>query len=66
MSYYATCEDCGCRIYDGYCTNCDEVVFIAQQYYSDGESCPQSLADEVAALTPRRTRAPQETRTKED
>lgn len=27
-----TCKDCGCKVYDGYCTNCDEETFIDQQY----------------------------------
>lgn len=39
------CEDCGCRMYGGFCTNCDEEVFIAGQYREDGESVPQLIAD---------------------
>lgn len=23
------CEDCGCRLSDGYCTNCQEEAYIA-------------------------------------
>ena len=30
MSDY--CDDCGCRVYNGACTNCDEVIYIAEQY----------------------------------
>lgn len=63
---YSTCEDCGCRIYGGFCTNCDEVHFIAEQYYADGESLPAALADEVAGLSPRRNFGPKESRTEED
>jgi hypothetical protein len=38
------CEDCGSRMYGGFCTNCDEEHFIADQYRSDGESVPLSIA----------------------
>ena len=27
------CENCGCVVYDGYCTHCDELVFIDEQDY---------------------------------
>ena len=30
MSEY--CDDCGCRVYDGACTNCEETIYIADQY----------------------------------
>jgi len=26
------CENCGCNKYDGFCVNCDEEVFIVDQY----------------------------------
>lgn len=26
------CEDCGCKVFGGHCTNCHEETFIAQQY----------------------------------
>ena len=29
MSY---CEDCGCKVYSGKCTNCNEELFILEQY----------------------------------
>lgn len=28
---YTICEDCGCRVYNGYCTNCDEESYILTQ-----------------------------------
>lgn len=31
MSNY--CEDCGCKVYSGRCTNCHEELFILDQYY---------------------------------
>jgi len=27
------CEDCGCKVYDGACTNCHEEIYIAEQYH---------------------------------
>jgi len=27
-----TCEDCGSKVYSGYCINCNEEHFIEQQY----------------------------------
>lgn len=38
------CEDCGERMYGGFCTNCDEEHFIAEQYRELGESIPESIA----------------------
>jgi hypothetical protein len=26
------CENCGCKTFDGNCTNCNEEVFIMEQY----------------------------------
>lgn len=51
---YVACEDCGCRMYGGFCTNCDEEHFIADQYRADGESVPQSIADAEAEQRRRR------------
>jgi hypothetical protein len=42
---YVACEDCGCRIYGRFCTNCHEEVFIEAQYLEDGECAPQLIAD---------------------
>lgn len=39
------CEDCGSRVYGGFCTNCDEETFIAEQYLMDGESVPLVIAE---------------------
>ena len=27
------CEDCGCKVYSGQCTNCHEELYILDQYY---------------------------------
>jgi hypothetical protein len=42
MSYEA-CPDCGCRVYDGLCVNCDEENFIVDQYLANGDSPPDVL-----------------------
>jgi hypothetical protein len=45
---YHGCENCGSRVYEGYCVNCHEEVFIAQQYEIDGEPVPDILLDRIA------------------
>lgn len=39
-----TCEDCGCAVYGGHCTNCHEETFIAKQYIDIGAEIPESIA----------------------
>ena len=41
---YQSCENCGCRMYNGFCVNCDEETYIAEQYLMDGESIPLVIA----------------------
>jgi hypothetical protein len=43
---YQTCEDCGCRIYNGHCVNCHEETFIAEQYRNEGMNVPESILEE--------------------
>ena len=31
------CEDCGCKVYNGYCLNCNEKHYIYEQNYSNDE-----------------------------
>lgn len=38
------CEDCGCRVFHGACTNCHEEIYIEQQNMSNDE--PISFSDE--------------------
>lgn len=47
------CEDCGSRMYGGFCTNCDEEHFIAEQYRQDGEAVPKLIAEAQAAALER-------------
>lgn len=28
----SSCENCGCAVYDGRCTNCHEALYILDQY----------------------------------
>ena len=44
----STCENCGCRVYNGLCVNCDEECYIEEQYFMDGESAPISIAEKAA------------------
>jgi len=32
-----TCEDCGCKVYNGHCVNCHEETYIAEQNYQNDE-----------------------------
>jgi len=38
MSDY--CEDCGCKVYSGRCTNCHEELYILGQYEELGMNIP--------------------------
>lgn len=46
MSY---CENCGCKSYDGACTNCHEELYIAEQHYELGtwEECSDEFKQKV-------------------
>lgn len=32
-----TCEDCGCKVYNGHCVNCHEETYIAEQSWQNDE-----------------------------
>lgn len=34
------CEDCGCKVYNGRCTNCHEELYILDQYLELGMELP--------------------------
>ncbi len=40
----AKCENCGCGMSGGFCSNCHEEVFIAEQYSELGEEIPIEIA----------------------
>lgn len=48
------CPDCGSKVYDGYCTWCDEVKFIVDQYLEDEGCYPESLEEELRECKRRR------------
>lgn len=39
----STCENCGSKVYGGYCVNCNEEHFIEEQYIELGEKIPDSI-----------------------
>ncbi len=47
MSEY--CDDCGCKVYSGACTNCHEEVYIADQHLEFGTygNCSDEFKDKV-------------------
>lgn len=47
------CDDCGEKVYGGYCTNCHEEVFIADQYERSGEPVPDLLLERIATFEPK-------------
>lgn len=43
----ARCENCGCGMSGGFCSNCHEEVFIAEQYSELGQDVPESIAQKA-------------------
>lgn len=43
MSNY--CEDCGCKVFSGRCTNCHEELYILDQYDELNMSRPDDETD---------------------
>ena len=41
------CPDCGCKMYNGVCTNCHEEMYIAEQYYELGMPITESFQDRL-------------------
>ena len=47
------CEDCGCKVYNGRCINCQEDLYIEDQYYDldmplpDGDSDFMKKVDQI-------------------
>lgn len=40
-----TCENCGCRVYSNGCVNCNEELYILDQYYEQGMELPDENSD---------------------
>jgi len=34
------CENCGCKVFSGRCTNCHEELYILNQYYEQDMKLP--------------------------
>lgn len=41
------CEDCGCKVYGGACTNCHEEIYIEQQYHDLDMEVPNSIFEKA-------------------
>jgi hypothetical protein len=41
----ANCEDCGCKVYSGKCTNCHEELYILDQYCELGMNLPKESTE---------------------
>ena len=42
------CPDCGCRMYNGACTNCHEEIYIEEQYWDLEMEVPESISNVAA------------------
>jgi hypothetical protein len=42
------CENCGCGMSGGFCSNCHEEIFIAEQYGELGMDVPQTIAHKAS------------------
>lgn len=38
-----TCEECGSKVYSGYCINCNEEHYIEEQYIELDMAVPKSI-----------------------
>ena len=61
------CLDCGCGMEGGFCSNCHEEVFIAEQYSELGEEVPLIIAQKASEHidNPERKKAAKKVREKE-
>lgn len=50
MSY---CEDCGTKCHGGFCPNCEEETFIADQYRELGEPVPEVISEAERRQAPK-------------
>ena len=39
------CDDCGCKVFSGRCTNCHEELYILDQYYEERMELPDDDSD---------------------
>ena len=42
-----TCENCGCKVYSGYCVNCNEEHFIEEQYIENNDYIPDVIYEKA-------------------
>lgn len=41
------CENCGCKSYNGACTNCHEEIYIEEQYIDLEMPIPQTISNKA-------------------
>ena len=44
------CPDCGCKMYNGACTNCHEEIYIAKQYNELGMSMSPEFEERLIEI----------------
>lgn len=44
------CPDCGCKMYNGACTNCHEEIYIAEQYHELGMSMSSEFENRLIEI----------------
>ena len=42
-----TCEDCGSKVYSGYCVNCNEDHYIEKQYIEQDMEVPETISQKA-------------------
>ena len=48
------CENCGSRVFSGRCVNCDEVLFVLEQYVEQGMKLPGEDSEFMKEVEERR------------
>ena len=41
------CDNCGCKVFNGACVNCNEEVYIVEQYIELDMSVPDVLLEKI-------------------
>ena len=41
------CENCGCKVFSGACTNCHEEIYIREQYIDLNMEIPKLIKDKA-------------------
>jgi len=41
------CENCGCKVFDGFCINCHEEIYIEEQYIDLDMPVPEIISEKA-------------------